>query len=154
MAIKTIRMKKRDADLWLAALRSGRYKQARATLFDSTTGGYCCLGVMEKCLLDRVDQHTAYGHSEAAVLPKASTLDELGISFKDAGQPRFDDRPWPVAAPEFGNAAHVMLDEDFMSKEYGRMFKAGEWISVAALNDGGYDFNKIADLLERHIETY
>lgn len=31
---------------WLAALRSGAYKQAQARLFDPETGGYCCLGVL------------------------------------------------------------------------------------------------------------
>jgi hypothetical protein len=32
---------------WLKALRSGEYKQAKGTLHDPETGGFCCLGVLE-----------------------------------------------------------------------------------------------------------
>ena len=37
---------------WLAALRSGKYKQARGTLYNPQTKGFCCLGVAEHCALD------------------------------------------------------------------------------------------------------
>ena len=30
---------------WIAALRSGKYKQAKERLYDPETGGFCCLGV-------------------------------------------------------------------------------------------------------------
>lgn len=30
---------------WVNALRSGKYKQAKGTLYDEETDGYCCLGV-------------------------------------------------------------------------------------------------------------
>lgn len=31
---------------WVAALRSGDYKQAKDVLHDPATGGYCCYGVL------------------------------------------------------------------------------------------------------------
>jgi hypothetical protein len=43
---------------WLKALRSGEYKQASGTLYDTKTAGFCCLGVLQhvssggKCEVD------------------------------------------------------------------------------------------------------
>lgn len=34
---------------WLKALRSGEYKQARSTLYNPDTAGFCCLGVLQHC---------------------------------------------------------------------------------------------------------
>lgn len=39
--------------LWVAALRSGKYKQARGRLMDKD-GGYCCLGVLTKIAGDAI----------------------------------------------------------------------------------------------------
>ena len=35
---------------WVDALRSGKYKQAKGTLHDAKTGGFCCLGVYCKVI--------------------------------------------------------------------------------------------------------
>jgi hypothetical protein len=35
---------------WVAALRSGEYKQAKGHLCGERTGGYCCLGVAGKLI--------------------------------------------------------------------------------------------------------
>jgi hypothetical protein len=39
-----VKPNKDNIQLWVQALRSGKYKQAKATL-KSASGGYCCLGV-------------------------------------------------------------------------------------------------------------
>lgn len=41
-------MKKEYADKWIAALRSGKYKQGKHTLctVEGKTAKYCCLGVL------------------------------------------------------------------------------------------------------------
>lgn len=41
-------MDKELKDKWVAALRSGEYKQTKGKFHDTTreTGGYCCLGVL------------------------------------------------------------------------------------------------------------
>ncbi len=49
-----IRMPKKLLNKWLKALESGEYKQARGTLYKPSTGGFCCLGVL---------QHVASGGS-------------------------------------------------------------------------------------------
>lgn len=41
---------------WVAALRSGKYKQAKKKLHNSRTGGFCCLGVA--CDLAGIDLKT------------------------------------------------------------------------------------------------
>jgi hypothetical protein len=33
---------------WIDALRSGRYKQGESMLYNNTTHGYCCLGVLAR----------------------------------------------------------------------------------------------------------
>lgn len=38
-------MTKEQKAKWIAALKSGKYKQARNQLHDPITGGNCCLGV-------------------------------------------------------------------------------------------------------------
>lgn len=47
----TIRMPKELLAKWLAALRSGEYKQSRESLYDGN--GYCCLGVLQKIHVGR-----------------------------------------------------------------------------------------------------
>lgn len=44
---KTVVMPKKIAKAWLAALRSGKYKQGQNRLHDKRSGGMCCLGVLE-----------------------------------------------------------------------------------------------------------
>lgn len=39
-------MKKEIADRWVAALRSGKYKQGKGELHDKVNNTYCCLGVL------------------------------------------------------------------------------------------------------------
>ncbi len=45
----SIIMKREDAERWLAALRSGKYKQAQNMLYNEKTGGFCCLGLEQYC---------------------------------------------------------------------------------------------------------
>lgn len=53
-----LRMPKNLLKRWLKALRSGEYKQASGTLYNTKTGGFCCLGVLQhvasggKCEVD------------------------------------------------------------------------------------------------------
>lgn len=41
-------MKKKHADEWVKALRSGKYKQGYNQLYDHDDKSYCCLGVLNK----------------------------------------------------------------------------------------------------------
>lgn len=84
---------------WLKALRSGKYKQTRGSLYDDIDGGYCCLGVMCKVIDGASDAAIVERSMPGEVLPKyedisfsviyngkLSPLDEIndraGLSFK------------------------------------------------------------------------
>lgn len=47
-----MKMFKEDKEAWLAALRSGEYKQGIYTLHNTADDSYCCLGVLQSCLMD------------------------------------------------------------------------------------------------------
>lgn len=64
-------MKKKIADLWVKALRSGEFKQGKGRLERrGDTKEYCCLGVLcELALLEGVmDYHPLYGYGELDVI--------------------------------------------------------------------------------------
>jgi hypothetical protein len=42
---KEFRLPRRFAEKWLEALRSGKYNQAKETLYDKQSNSYCCLGL-------------------------------------------------------------------------------------------------------------
>lgn len=78
-------MKKDVADKWVAALRSGEYKQTRSLLKDSN--GYCCLGVLCEIVGQEfsVDYNGGYrcdGH-QSSLPPKVRELSGLGTDFGD-----------------------------------------------------------------------
>ncbi len=67
-------MKKNIATKWVKALRSGDYKQAYGRLHDTTTGGFCCLGVLCKMYekaYEGLDKHII----ENYILPHALMKD-------------------------------------------------------------------------------
>lgn len=82
---KTIRMPKELLEKWLAALRSGEYKQGREAL-RSRDGGYCCLGVLVACSGDNPPLDRAY--------PSRGWLDGCGVCFFDMDGNRRDNQPW------------------------------------------------------------
>lgn len=50
-------MKKEIADKWVEALRSGKYKQTKKVLSETTNDGafHCCLGVLCELALEEID---------------------------------------------------------------------------------------------------
>lgn len=116
---------KDNVRLWVEALRSGKYKQARAMLENVGTGGMCCLGVACRVAMD-------------AGLPVERTTDW-------SGRVRYDghDALAPLSVLEWlgldhgGNIA-------VRAEENGRSYV------VTELNDTyDWDFNMIADAVER-----
>ena len=67
---KHIRMPKEIADKWLAALRSGGYKQGQLKL--RVHDMFCCLGVLEHCVS---------GEVENSALPSMEWLKNNNIEF-------------------------------------------------------------------------
>ena len=72
-----IRMPKELADKWLTALRSGEYKQAKEVLYDEKTNGYCCLGVLQKCISGEIVP------DPSGEVPDRDWLDSHDIKFID-----------------------------------------------------------------------
>ena len=68
-----MRMPQEIKTKWIEALRSGEYKQGREWLLDNG-GGYCCLGVLQMCVLGDVERDDA-GHPER--LPTAEFWKQL-----------------------------------------------------------------------------
>lgn len=116
---------------WVEALRSGEYPQAREKLFDGH--GYCCLGVA--CTLAgieaEVDGPTWFFDGDHLTLPTKGR-EWLGTRVQN---PTLDI---PVTLREAVQGPPPGVDDE-----------AFDWpADVASLNDQGFTFNQIADLIE------
>ena len=67
-------MNKEVKEKWVAALRSGKYKQTRGTLKDKT--GYCCLGVL--CEATNSRKWHGYSLLPRHIMKKAGLQNECG----------------------------------------------------------------------------
>lgn len=102
--MKTIFMTKEQWEKWDNALRSGEYKQAKSAMFNKDTGGYCCIGVLQKVLSGCVE-HDGGGYPRG--LPTTRWLVDNGIRFRDQyGKPCAG--PWLGTARDY---ATKMNDE-------------------------------------------
>ena len=114
--------------IWIKALRSGKYKQAKAVLEDSTTGGMCCLGVACKVLgAQRTpsDGEIRYGKGSIGALPPGV---QLALGFK-------------TNSGDF-SIGHRKLDNLVFS-------------SLIELNDDkGWTFSEIADFVEKNEPSF
>lgn len=134
-------MLKAIKEIWVAALRSGKYRQSKSNLKYKKVNqepGHCCLGV----LCDLYKQETGNGEwierpmetSEGQVVNYIfRATDETG--FHEA----IDYPPPPVLKwAELNEKNPVVQIQNQLFKQ-----------SLADLNDSGkYDFNQIADMIE------
>jgi hypothetical protein len=108
--------------IWVDALRSGEYKQGDGCLFDPETQSYCCLGVAN-CVLE-------LGEGDEHVLEY--TYQQLGLR----GQ----------SGAIVGLSLEAFKELHDLPAGYDPTFT----IELTALNDRGWSFSKIADLIEQH----
>jgi hypothetical protein len=106
---------------WCAALRSGQYRQGRLTLRRSDS--YCCLGVLCDLAV------------RAGVLDDATAGPIAGD--EDAGRMRYDSRS-RYLPPSVQKWAGLVSNDPVI--DAGR--------SLAEVNDAGYTFAEIADLID------
>lgn len=59
---------------WLAALRSGKYRQGKEMLFDPEERSYCCLGVLRSV-------HRMRKHAEGDEYIAVKAAERIGLSF-------------------------------------------------------------------------
>lgn len=117
---------------WVEALRSGEYQQTQQKLYDGV--GYCCLGVA--CTIAGIEAEE----------------DEGGDYFFDG-----DHLTLPTKGREWlgTRAQNPVLDiphelrSNVQGPPPGVDDEAFDWpADVASLNDSGFTFNQIADLIE------
>lgn len=120
-------MKKDVADLWVAALRSGKYKQGKTSL--CRDGKYCCLGVLYEVAIQN-----------DVKVKKKKDLDG-GIVFNGDAAGISDDAIVEWAGWDKWNT-------------YGRFYyKDGREGTLAHLNDVNMlSFKEIADVIEKYWE--
>lgn len=153
-------MKKEIADKWVAALRSGDYKQGEGTLRFTNDGtketSFCCLGVL--CDISGLgkfeEQFTGYSHY-AVTLPDGAVYSSSG------------DLPKPVIKWAGMKSSDGQIDEKnplyFKRDEFsGKLVDADEdddiddleeYCTLIDLNDAGNaTFEQIADIIEKNWE--
>lgn len=132
-------MKKEIADEWVAALRSGKYKQAKSML--STAGGesFCCLGV----LCDLHQQTSEHG-------------EWLDNQFNDAGDEcrhyEIFDRMGGVCESDYGTLPQRVVDWAGV-KDGDPVVNVKGVVSLSEWNDKGGTFEQIADYIEANYES-
>lgn len=137
---KTIRGTRAAIGAWLTALRSGKYQQGYGMLFStrSNKAGYCCLGVMQKAIT---------GSCESAPLPTASWLAQHPeIEFGGIKS----DLETVILGGHASYYKDPYVTPDVLVNVNG---SAARIYSLWKLNDElKWDFNKIADVIEEHVE--
>jgi hypothetical protein len=123
--------------LWVDALRSGRYRQGRHFL--GSPAGFCCLGVL--CELARA----------AGVIPGHTVVRRVDFDGSEIDAYSYDgnDQYLPESVKEWAELDHqspavTMGDRTGLDDEMGLT-------SLALLNDAGETFESIADVIEQHL---
>lgn len=133
MSFTPYRMNARVKELWTKALRSGKYPQDRGYL--RTKQGYCCLGVL--CDLAVIE----------GVIPQPQDTDpddnEMGWYYY--GTSALDD-VLPQEVAEWAGLKNPGYPED------NPLVTVNDSVtSLAELNDDGYTFARIADIIEENL---
>ncbi len=89
-------MKKKDAEKWVDALRSGKYKQGRDRLHSFYYNSFCCLGVLDEIFpeLDLSGGHSGvlYNYSEIGLNSENGKIGDTSLdSLNDSGNFTFDE---------------------------------------------------------------
>lgn len=113
---------------WVAALRSGEYKQATGVLKSAEGRGFCCIGVL--CDVVAPEGWETHSHKEAPWNPDSS---KEVVSFEN-----------PVAGSEQG----VTLNADALAR-FG-MSMACLDLLVEFNDSQGKNFSQIADWIDAH----
>ena len=118
---------------WVAALRSGNYKQGRDRLYRPAThdqdAQYCCLGVL--CIIAEKQNVVKWKNDEEGFIDPKNNAD-------------FSDATLPVVVRDWAGLSEcnpeVCVDEE--SNDSG---------PIGILNDNGYTFDLLADFIETQL---
>lgn len=68
MVLKEVKFPKNIKKAWIKALRSGKYKQGKGTLFFPLHKKYCCLGVLTRVCGIRTDSRLLIDNSDITTI--------------------------------------------------------------------------------------
>jgi hypothetical protein len=125
-------LNKENVQKWVAALRSGDYKQTKGVLRKSDTNEMCCLGVL--CDLYSKENDKGKWGNHVGSVPfregevQGQVFDEDGTTFTS------------MPPPEVTNWSGMGLSRD-----------NGFWSNLADANDAGATFEEIADRIEKRL---
>ena len=134
-------MKPEIKTLWLEALRSGEYKQIGGKLRKSS--GYCCLGVL--CELAVVAG--VISQSKIRIDENATNFYEYGPDGRDASLPNLVQR-WAGLADSPGILFKGVPGKGDTDSP---VFDIEDMTSLMAMNDSGFTFLEIADVIEEQL---
>lgn len=137
------RMNPRIKQLWLGALRSGEYKQAKKSLRDGTDDGpdyFCCLGVL--CDLAVQDGALPAPHKDGT-----ETWTYGGQFWDENRQGYDDDTSWSALPVRVQDWAGLHAADPVIWTERDTYRNN----SLAEINDSGASFDLIADLIEEEL---
>lgn len=144
---------------WIAALRSGNYKQAKHRLRIEHTDGsasYCCLGVL--CELYRQETGEGKWLDDLVNLPAQDAADNdesyiahdiISNNTNALASPRFLDG----AKDKDGEVVPIAVRKWAALPQGNPTYGGpnGNDSSLADRNDAGYSFEQIADLIDRYL---
>lgn len=135
----TIKLPTEFKQKWLEALRSGKYKRTMGALretwdMDNEVYSYCCLGVA--CDIAGAKWKDPDGDGVSWETERDSKyMPAMGDVPDDVFAALDQPLPYELSPPGY---APVGVDRTYMG-------------ALAHLNDGGWDFNQIADWIEREL---
>lgn len=125
-----------NAKKWVAALRSGKYKQGTAVLHNVTRGTHCCLGVA--CDL--------YAQEHPELLVEDEVRHQVARSARPDGESVTVVRTYGGATAALPKQVQRWLG---LSTYHGAFYKKGVSTGLVTYNDSGrFDFDAIADIIE------
>jgi hypothetical protein len=135
-------MKKEIADQWVAALRSGEFTQGEQVLtqvHDDDTRAYCCLGVLSE-LACRAGVIAAPTEEKTMIERDGVQEGVMALIYGSGASQSKTIAPGVVV--EWAGLSHGNpIADDFNGR------------TLAGLNDNGYTFAEIADIIERDWRT-
>lgn len=128
----TKKQQKLNRKKWIKALRSGKYKQGRQALCREDVSGnrYCCLGVLCDVFNIPFELKTMHMNGADRIYgPKNGSKDWAALS-----------------SPSIRNLVGLSNESGFFKNRNGTSE------TLANLNDSGFSFEKIADIIESEPE--
>lgn len=130
MTNKIWKLPKRETELWVEALRSGKYKQGTGNLYRHDSDSYCCLGVWCDVHYSEYKEH--WKTCSFITLENVNVPDELyGADY--------DNLAYILACLNDGNikAVNIALQENNIEIDY---------------TNRDFSFVQIADFIEKYVE--